>query len=86
MLDPKNTQVFNYRGLSYQFLGKNDLAINDFTIAIELEPKFENALLNRANSYIDINKKQDAILDCKNLLKLNPNNKDAKFLLLLLQR
>ncbi|KAH7033003.1 serine/threonine-protein phosphatase 5 [Microdochium trichocladiopsis] len=53
-------------------------AIADATKAIELNPKLVKAYFRRAVAYAAILKPKDAVRDFKQVVQLDPNNKDAK--------
>ena len=53
-------------------------AVKEYTNAINLNPNFENAYVNRAYSYYYLNQFQNALEDAKKVLSLNPANSDAQ--------
>jgi len=74
-LNPNHSASYNLRGLTYHILGRYDDAIEDFTkeICLVNEIKFSNIrderliniYKNRADSYLNIGKKQEAKIDLK---------------------
>ena len=80
-----------WRGQSYGNIGRFDRAIADFTKAIEHEQDPEDGLglvelsyANRCWAYEqwayhgEKGQREHAIMDCREVLRLNPNNDDAK--------
>lgn len=66
--------TFNNRGLCYNDLGKNELAIQDFTtILTKLNPRYVDAFNNRAYSKNCLARFEEAIVDCGAALALNPD-------------
>lgn len=61
------------RGLSYAAISEHQKAIDDFTIAIELDPKNTNAYYYRGLSYALLGDLQNAIEDCGHAIELDPN-------------
>ncbi|KAF6827444.1 serine threonine-protein phosphatase 5 [Colletotrichum plurivorum] len=53
-------------------------AIVDCTKAIELNPKFVKAYFRRGLAHTAILRPKDALIDFKDCIRLDPNNKDAK--------
>ncbi len=58
------TNAYYARGVSYHNLKQNDLAIQDYSSAIKQNPKFVQALYNRAKEYL---LKGDSALCCNDL-------------------
>jgi tetratricopeptide (TPR) repeat protein len=65
----------NLRGLSYFESGQYDLAITDFTNAIELQPD-PFSYYNRGNAYYKLPEYQKAITDYSKAIELDPNIAD----------
>ena len=87
---PKSTRkndaiFFNNRGIAYGEKDEYDLAIKDFTKAIELEPDYALAYNNRCAVYRKMGKYDKAIEDCNKAIKLKPdyaepyNNRGAAY-------
>ena len=62
-LDPKNTESYNHRAITYCELEKYTEAIADYTKVIEMDPKDAAAYSNRGNAYSSIEKYTEAIAD-----------------------
>jgi len=86
-IDPKNIDAITNR--AYSFRGKGldtkkeiyfDIAIIEFSAALKIDPKNINALLQRGMSYINKgpNFESNAHNDWNAVLKIDPNNSDAK--------
>ena len=67
-------------------LGLDYEAIEDFSMAIQLDPKEISAFVNRYMIYLKLNKYPEAIQDCNEVINLNPligktyaHRADAKF-------
>ena len=43
--------LFNYRGLTFDYLDNKDKALADYTQAIQLDPNSAHAYNNRGNAY-----------------------------------
>lgn len=63
------------RGYAYLRLKKYKAAIDDFNVAIELRPRFRNALKWRALSYERLGDTKQAVRDYEAALKLAPSDK-----------
>ena len=59
--------IYNY-GQNY------DLAISDYTRAIEIDPQLELAYANRGLTYYYLKKPMEAISDYTKSIEINPNN------------
>src|SRR5262245_35516260 len=51
-------------------------AIENYSKAIDLDPKFDKAYIARAGCYEKINKKEEAVEDYKKALAFNPKEKE----------
>jgi len=60
-------------------MGQTKEAIEDYDIAIGLDPKDEEAYFNRANAKADLNDDQGAIADYTKALAINPRFTDALY-------
>ena len=65
------------RGRIYHRLGKRDLAIRNYTAALELDPRDSYALNNRGQLHAWNNQFEAAIADLDASLALRPDNPDA---------
>ena len=64
---------------AYQFMKSENFsdAIDTYSKILELQPKDEQALLNRAIAYTQVDRFDNALRDIDSFLVLNPNNKKA---------
>ena len=64
---------------AYQFMKSENFsdAIDTYSKILELQPKDEQALLNRAIAYTQVDRFDNALSDIDSFLMLNPNNKKA---------
>jgi tetratricopeptide (TPR) repeat protein len=76
VLNPKNANAFNIRGLVKSSLGRKEQAesIADFDKAIELNPKFIKPYFNRGVRKADDSDYDGAIADFTKVIALDPNN------------
>jgi tetratricopeptide (TPR) repeat protein len=82
-LDPDMADAYGYRANMY--LGKNDYdkAIADLSEVIRLDTNMSSivtAYRARGKAHSELGNVQEAINDYERFLKLDPNNKDAKFI------
>ena len=70
---PRDHIFYNNRGIDYGEKGEHDLAIKDFTKAIELNPDYAFAYNNRGAVYRDKGEHDQAIEDCSKAIQLQPN-------------
>jgi len=54
-------------------LGKQDLAIANFTRAIELDPNYKEAFNGRGNAYLDKKDYDRAIMEYSRSIQIDPN-------------
>ncbi|MEO8391955.1 MAG: tetratricopeptide repeat protein [Chloroflexota bacterium] len=71
-LEP-NAFRYGQRGWSYHLLGKDDLAIQDLTQAILIDPTFAQAYENRGDIYQQQGQYDDSVADYSEAIKLKPN-------------
>jgi protein O-mannosyl-transferase len=70
---PKNAEVWNALGVSYNKNGKYPEAINAFNKAIELTPKFSKAYVHRGVSFQALRNYGQALNDVDKAIALNSN-------------
>jgi tetratricopeptide (TPR) repeat protein len=72
---------FNLGFIHQEYLKVYDVAIEHYTNAIRLEPKYIDAYFNRALCYEQLDKPQKAVEDLKVVLKLNPQHTQGALLM-----
>ena len=77
--------AFHNRGVAYAGLQNPTAAIADFNRALAMRPNFSNTLLNRAKANITLGNTQASIRDYEEVLRLKPDNEEAKTALNLLR-
>ncbi len=72
-------KAIGYNGLGLALYNKGDYegAISNLKRAIEIDPKFENAYVNRANAYNREGNSSQAIVDFNKAIELNPRDADV---------
>jgi protein O-mannosyl-transferase len=79
-VDSNNFKLYINRGTSFRKLEMYDLAINDFSKALQKNPKSNDTYLDRGILYTDRFAKYDlGIADFREFLKHAPNNKDGYY-------
>jgi len=63
---------YNNRGISHRALKQFDLAISDYSKAVELSPKNPRFYVNRGNVSNDINKPDEALADYNRAIAVDP--------------
>jgi len=63
---------YSNRGISARALKKFDLAVADYSKAIELYPTHARYYVNRANAELDLNKTQEALTDFGRAMSVDP--------------
>jgi tetratricopeptide (TPR) repeat protein len=63
---------YNNRGISNRALKRPDLALADFTKAIDLNPKKPEFLVNRGNAAVDLKKSDEALADYGRAIAVDP--------------
>ena len=74
---PNNVTAYYKRGNEYASIGNYDLAIADFTQAIQLDSKFAIGYFCRGFAYLQINDYTQAINDFTQAIELDPNLVDS---------
>lgn len=77
-LNPKSSESYLSRGLSYFNKKSYEQAVSDYNKAIELDPKEPIAYFNRAGSYEKLGNAQNAIADYQKTVELDNSNETAK--------
>lgn len=72
--DPKRALAYNALGLVYEGEKNYDLAIANYTKAIEVAPTSDRAYGNRARVNLDLKKDAAALADAKKAVELAPDN------------
>jgi tetratricopeptide (TPR) repeat protein len=75
--EPDVSLAYNNRGLTYDELGRLDLAIEDFDRAIELDPSDHKAYTNRGMLYGKMGRFDKAIADFEQAIVLEPSHAEA---------
>jgi tetratricopeptide (TPR) repeat protein len=70
-------RIFTSRGLAYLALGNEDKAIDDFSNALELDDRNQDALLNRGNVLLSLKEFDQAQQDFSKGIDLNAGNTAA---------
>lgn len=71
--------AYNCRGIIYKRRRKYDLAISDYTKALEKNPAFVHAYVNRGSTYAFIGDYEHAIIDYNKAIELNLNFADVYY-------
>ena len=74
---PTDSQFFFLKGRAFQELKRNTEALSNYSIALYLNPKFTNALINRALVKGALQDVEGALKDLDQALTLEPSNKAA---------
>lgn len=69
---PGHTESYWKRAYAYHQRGQYDLAIGDYTRAMEIDAKLQYLRINRAQSYICLGQFNSAFLDCDQLIAQSP--------------
>jgi protein O-mannosyl-transferase len=75
--EPEVSLAYNNRGLTYDDMGRFDLAIRDFDRAIALAPSDYKAYSNRGKSYVKLGMLDRAIGDFEQAIALSPSTPEA---------
>ena len=72
--EPTDAVSYYDRGTAYAEEGKSELAIADFTQAIQLNPDYANAYYSRGRVYDEQGDNEQAIVDYNEVVRLDPND------------
>ena len=61
-----------YRGNAHRGLGHHKQAIEDYSKAVKLNHRYSQAYYNRALAYLDLNMNNEAEIDFKQAMDINP--------------
>lgn len=75
---PKSAFGYFFKGIAMDELGEYEIAIVNYSKAIEYEPNYAENFQNRGLAYYHNKDYDNAISDYKKALELNPNNELAK--------
>jgi tetratricopeptide (TPR) repeat protein len=70
--------AWNNRGEAYENIGKRDLALEAYSKAVELNPKYARAWKNRGDIYAAQGNKERAAVEYRKALALDPSYKFAQ--------
>ena len=68
---------YYYRGIAYFRIGEIELALNDITKSITINPKYASSYFSRGSIYITMKKYNEAMLDMNNAININPGHFDV---------
>ena len=72
-LNPRYTEAYNARGVTFNELAQYERALKDYDAALSLNPQYAEAYFNRANAYNDLGQAERAIKDYDEALRLDQN-------------
>ncbi len=75
--DQKNTHAYMERARAYEGVDQKELALNDYSKILEIDPDHEGALNNRALVYRDLGKYTEALHDVNVLMRRYPQNNNS---------
>jgi protein O-mannosyl-transferase len=70
--------LFN-RAVDYSNMGQSEKAMTDYSMILEIDPEYKDALANRAGLYGKLGLWDKTIEDCSHVIKLDPKNFMAWF-------
>jgi tetratricopeptide (TPR) repeat protein len=71
-IDPELLTAYNNRGLARQALGNEELAIADFSLAIERHRQYADPYNNRGALYMQLGRTREALADLDEAIRLEP--------------
>ncbi|MES2591220.1 MAG: hypothetical protein V4608_04995 [Bacteroidota bacterium] len=74
-----SSKVYYNRGVEYSKMKKYPEAISDYTNSLVLEPRYLDALFNRANAYENVNNTVSAFYDYNTYLSIDANDGSVYF-------
>jgi tetratricopeptide (TPR) repeat protein len=79
-MSPRLARIYIYRGATYSKLQRFKEAIDDYTVAVELDPENALAFRNRGVSYIELSHYEEAFRDLTQARARTYNNRALVFL------
>ena len=79
MGNPKFTEAYYNRGVTYGKFGNYQQAIKDYNKVIELNPQYAKTYYNRGVTYGSFGNYQQAIKDYNKAIELNPQDAEAYY-------
>jgi len=76
-LKSQQTQSYRMRGICYRRMKKNDMALDDFNKAINLDPKNYKTYFGRALVYSQMGDAGGVIQDCNRIIELAPGDAEG---------
>lgn len=73
-------KVLYQRGLAYFGYGSHEKAYNDFTKFLKVDPNHVEALMMRARTHFALREFDECIIDCQELLKLQPSQEQRNLI------
>lgn len=80
-LNPKYTNAYYNRGITYSYLEDNYYAINDLNMVIKLDPNISNAYKKRGYLKYENDDYEGAFEDLNELIKIEANNEEVLLLI-----
>ena len=74
-----DAEYYNDWGIAYEIRGQYDQAIADFTNALEINPKYVDAYINRGIAHANKGEYDQAISDYTKALEIDPKGKDVYY-------
>jgi tetratricopeptide (TPR) repeat protein len=84
-LDPTNADICNNIGGVLQKLSRNEEALEWFDRALDLRPNFVGALNNKASTLIEILRLDEAVIVCRHMKRIAPENAEPDWNVALIQ-
>ena len=76
---PDDPVIHNDFGVSLDAQGKHTEALEQYSESLRIEPDYQTALYNKANTYTFIGKITDALKVFEDILELDPDNLDVQY-------
>lgn len=70
-LNPRYTEAYNARGVTYNEMAQYERALKDYDAALGLNPKYAEAYFNRGNAYNDLGQAEKALRDYDEAIRLD---------------
>ncbi|MEW5821387.1 MAG: tetratricopeptide repeat protein [Cyanobacteriota bacterium] len=81
LVNQRYARQLKIKGNEYRLQGKYDLAIQEYTKALQYNPDYTDVLYNLGRTYRDVGKINDAINTFNKLLQIYPNDFESRTLL-----